>query len=139
VSDGRDGLNVVYCSPSDLHIFYNDLCAEWRRTEREYSASASALVNGTRRELFGGLLTEHITQHLARCIVMGAAKRLHDNGLPYRPWGQAHDELIYHVPEDEAEVVGALVAREMSAPPEWAPTLPLAAEYNTGDTYLDCK
>lgn len=128
--------DIVMVSVGGLTITYGDVQTQkddFGRNEH------TALVNGSRRKLFGGLLLEHLTQHLARVIVMDTAKRVFDSGVSYRPLGQAHDELIYHVPEDEAELVGLAVAREMSVSPTWAPTLPLAAEYAIGDTYLECK
>jgi len=52
---------------------------------------------------------------------------------------QVHDELDYVVPERDAETLAAQITQIMSAPPAWAPTLPVAVEVHWGPSFGDCK
>ena len=87
--------------------------------------------------IHGGKFLENIVQALARIVVMNAAMRLWDMGLKFCL--QAHDELAFIVPTEQAEASKALVLQEMRRRPGWAPDLPLDAEANYGPTYGDAK
>ena len=50
-----------------------------------------------------------------------------------------HDEVIVVVPDEEAQDVKAMMERVMSAPPKWAPTLPVSCEAGLGKTYGEAK
>ena len=88
-----------------------------------------------RKKLYAGKLLENFVQALDRVLVVGAALRLQKSLSPYRLQHQAHDENIYIVPEEYAEVVGERVREEMARRPPWGPDLPLAAEVKIGDAY----
>ena len=99
---------------------------------------------GKTKRIYGGALLENIIQSLARIVVMDAAircrhrfARLGDDELHLAM--QVHDELVYVVPEDIANVVKGTVLHEMTTRPSWAPDLPLAAEAEMGPTYGDAK
>lgn len=121
--------------PSGLRLNYANLTfnAAARQTTYTYGKVT--------KRIYGAKLIENVVQALARCVVMDAAVRVrYERGIEFLPLGQAHDELIYCVPEYLAEFVGQEVAQEMSRQPVWAGIdLPLAAEYGIGDNYLDCK
>jgi DNA polymerase len=51
------------------------------------------------QSIWGGKLLENITQALARIVIMQAALRLAERG--YRFCLQAHDELVFAVPDDD--------------------------------------
>lgn len=88
--------------------------------------------------LFGGKLMENMCQALARVIVVDAGTRIAlKHKLRYKL--QVHDELVWVVPEEQAEWLKATAIAEMSATPNWAPGLPLAAEGGIGDNYGDAK
>ena len=87
--------------------------------------------------LYGAKLLENISQSLARIVIMQAAVRLAKRG--YRFVLQAHDELVFVVPEDDVEAAKKTIMEEMLRPPEWMPELPLAAETGVGDNYGSCK
>jgi DNA polymerase len=89
------------------------------------------------KKLWGGKLLEHICQSLARVIVMQAALRIHRKGL--RLVLQAHDELVYLVPDDRVEEAKGIINAEMIRSPKWLPELPLAAEIGSGDNYGNCR
>jgi hypothetical protein len=88
-------------------------------------------------DLYGAKLLENVTQALARIVIMQAAVRLNKRG--YRFALQAHDELLFVVPEDEVDMAKDIIALEMTHPPKWLPALPLAIEIGVGDNYGSCK
>ena len=93
---------------------------------------------GIVRTMWGGKLTENIVQALARIKITEAMREI-KREMGYRPVLQAHDELVYvGLTKDAQDLVDGMCAI-MSRPPEWAPTLPLAAEGGFGPTYGDCK
>ena len=87
--------------------------------------------------LYGAKLLENITQALARIVVMQAAVRLAAQGLRFVL--QAHDELVYLVPDKDVAAATKLIAEEMVRKPVWLPDLPLAVEIGTGPNYGACK
>lgn len=104
--------------------------------------------------MYGPKFLENIVQALARIVVMNASLRLWDRG--YKFCLQAHDELAFIVREGEryeeldkdgkivvkyreAEAAKEIVLEEMRRRPSWAPTLPLDAEANYGQSYGDAK
>jgi DNA polymerase family A len=89
------------------------------------------------KDLYGAKLLENVTQALARIVIMQAAVRLNKRG--YRFALQAHDELLFVVPEDEVDMAKDIIALEMTHPPKWLPALPLAIEIGVGDNYGSCK
>jgi DNA polymerase family A len=88
-------------------------------------------------DLYGGKLLENICQALARVIIMQAALRLARRG--YRFILQAHDELIFCIPDDQLEDARAAILQEMTQPPAWCEELPLAVEIKQGLTYGNCE
>ena len=54
-------------------------------------------------------------------------------------WQQAHDELVFIVPKDDVDNAKAIVHREMTRPPSWAPDLPLTADIGIGASYGEAK
>jgi len=117
--------------PNGMPIYYNDLrrsdTGEWIYT-----------FGRETRKLFGGKLTENIVQALARIVVMDNMLTIHKE-LGLQPVLQVHDELDYVVPERDAEALAAPISKIMSAPPAWAPDLPVAVEVHWGPTFGDCK
>jgi DNA polymerase len=93
--------------------------------------------NQNEEYLYGAKLLENITQALARIVVMQAAVRLAAQG--YRFVLQAHDELVFVVPESDVEAACDAVRREMIQDPAWLPGLPLAVEIGVGKNYGACK
>ncbi len=87
--------------------------------------------------IYGAKLLENITQALARIVVMDAAVRLYRKGLRFVL--QAHDELVYIVPEDNVDEAKQTIHGEMIRPPSWAPDLPLTADVGVGDSYASAK
>jgi DNA polymerase III epsilon subunit-like protein len=89
----------------------------------------------------GPFIVHNCVQALARIVVMDAAVRLRKL---LAPMGvqlalQVHDELVFVVPEQNAEICKQLALQEMARRPVWAPTLPLDAEADVGPSYGDAK
>lgn len=88
--------------------------------------------------IYAGKVTENIVQHLARCVIA-------DNALAFRkatglsPALMVHDELVYVVPEAEAEPLLAMLQGFMRTPPVWWPELVTWSEGDIADTYGAAK
>ena len=88
--------------------------------------------------IYAGKVTENIVQHLARCVIA-------DNALDYQrqtgrtPALTVHDELVYVVPETEAEQALADLQKLMRTPPSWWPELVVHSEGDIADTYGAAK
>lgn len=119
--------------PSGLSLYYHDL----------YQVDGNWLFTygGKIKRLYGGALLENISQSLARIVIMDAAirirKRLDKYGI--RLALQVHDELVYVVREEVAEIVRQIVLEEMNRRPIWGPDLPLASEAGIGPNYGEAK
>ena len=90
-------------------------------------------IGGNRKRVYGGLVTENLTQALARDVFAECVLRLHRAG--YDPLWTVHDEVIIEVPEAEAEECLRVAEEAMSTPVDWAPEIPLAAEGSIEDHY----
>ena len=91
------------------------------------------LLRGTRRtSLYGGKLTENITQAVARDVFAEGMVRLVDAGHTIA-W-HVHDECILEVPEDfdDTESVLSLITQT----PEWLPGCPISADAKYAQHYL---
>jgi len=117
-------------------IRYPDL-----RTEINQDDNRKEFVYGHGRNkarIYAGKIDENIVQHLARCVIA-------DNALAVQkltklnPALMVHDELVYVVPEDEAEQTLDAVQQVMRTPPEWWPELVTWSEGDIADTYGDAK
>ena len=117
-------------------IRYPDL-----RTEINEDDNRKEFVYGHGRNkarIYAGKIDENIVQHLARCVIADNALAVQElTGL--NPALMVHDELVYVVPEDEAERVLDTVQQVMRTPPEWWPELVTWSEGDIADTYGDAK
>jgi DNA polymerase len=87
---------------------------------------------------YGGLCDENIVQALARDVLMDNAVAIKkETGL--WPCHSVHDELIYVVPDLDAEAMLATVQRYMRTPPTWFPALRTWSEGDIADSYGSAK
>jgi hypothetical protein len=111
------------------------------RLEQNEETGRSEYIYGSGRNkarIYAGKIDENIVQHLARCVIAENALNVQKNtGLT--PALMVHDELVYVVPEDEAESVLDTVQSIMRTPPEWWPELVTWSEGDIADTYGDAK
>jgi DNA polymerase len=83
-------------------------------------------------DTWGGKLTENFDQAISRDVLVNGMLAAEKLGL--RPVAHCHDELICEVPLDSP--LGEKELKEcMTAAPEWAPDLPLAAEAESSFFY----
>lgn len=142
-SEGKavDPWGMVFPTPDGLKtpkgmIRYPDL-----RTEINDDNGRPEYLYGSGRNLariYAGKIDENIVQHLARCVIA-------DNALTVQrltnltPALMVHDELVYVVPDDEAQVVLDTVQAVMRKSPDWWPELVTWSEGDIADTYGDAK
>jgi DNA polymerase len=79
-----------------------------------------------RLKWFGGALVENITQGMARDVFMECVRKIREVDLNVIM--RVHDEVVVCIREDRAQEAKEFILDVMSTPPEWAKTLPLAAE-----------
>lgn len=112
--------------PNGLFLHYPHLQAhpEVRRDDLVYTEASYKTRRG-RTKIYGGLLTENVTQALARCIIGEQMLEVSDM---YRVVTSTHDEIVTIAPEHQAEQCLDDLTRIMSKAPDWAPGLPLGAK-----------
>lgn len=91
--------------------------------------------NGQMRDfaLWGGILTENMSQGLARDIFSDMMIRVDAAGYPVIL--HVHDEIVCEVPEAQAEQALTDILGIMHAAPSWIPDIPVAAEGEILDFY----
>lgn len=88
--------------------------------------------------VYGGKVDENIVQAGARDVVYDNALEIFKR-TGYRPSLEVYDELVYVVPEDEAEQHLAVVQEVMRTPPAWFSDLITWSEGDIGARYSDAK
>lgn len=90
--------------------------------------------NSHQPRLWGGVLTENVTQRMARDVLANAIINPEDAGL--RVAWHCHDEVILEVPLDSKDEAKAEAYRILTTPPAWAPDLPLGVEGEFAECYV---
>lgn len=88
--------------------------------------------------IWGSMADENLCQAGARDVVYDAALQIFKR-TGHRPVLEVYDELVYVVPEDQAEQHLAVCHEEMRRSPTWFPDLVLWSEGDIGDRYGACK
>lgn len=137
--------------PNGMYLFYPFITGDYDPNEERFEnyryydiehgmrrvmGLSSAADEKHAHRLYGGLLTENVVQALARIIVatqmLNIARLLEAKkgtfGEHRRVVSMTHDEVICVVPEEEAEETLAMMLAQMSIPPDWCSTIPLAAD-----------
>lgn len=135
-----DPWGMVVPTPDGLQtpkgmIRYPDL-----RTERNDDGRKEFVYGHGRNKarIYAGKIDENIVQHLARGVIADNALTVQkQTGL--NPALMVHDELVYVVPENEAELLLDIVQQVMRTPPIWWPELVTWSEGDIADTYGDAK
>jgi len=83
-------------------------------------------------DTWGGKITENIDQGISRDVLLNGMFAAEKAGFPVV--GHCHDELICEVPAG-SPLAEKDLERCMSAAPEWASDLPLAAEAESSPYY----
>lgn len=92
---------------------------------------------GNENTIYGAKLVENIVQALARIIIAAAEIRMYKAGWPAAM--QVHDELIYVVRNQLVPKFTKVLEKVLVQQVPWMPSLPVAAEVESGDTYADAK
>ena len=87
-----------------------------------------------RKYITGPLLTENVTQAVAREVFAAALLRVQAITDCRVVW-HVHDEIICEVPKESAAALQAEIERVMCLPPDWAPDLPIAVESSIEERY----
>ena len=88
--------------------------------------------------IYAGKIDENCVQALARDVIADDALEVFRR-TKLRPVGMVHDELIYVVPEGEAQGVLDEVQKVMRTPPKWWPQLVTWSEGDIAQTYGAAK
>lgn len=128
---GDCGRQVPYVLlPNGYHLWYPNLRIENDNGKVQYVYDRPRGKNMVKTKLYGGSLTENITQGFAFAILAWQACRMHEAGIQLA--ANIHDSFATVVPEDKAEETGHLMYKIMTTCPPWASTLPLFAEVEIG-------
>lgn len=121
--------------PSGRRMRYGQLKRMREATTGKFRYLGKLVRNGQMRDfaLWGGILTENLSQGLARDIFSDMMLRIDKTGIPIIL--HVHDEVVMEVPEDTAERDLQTVLSIMSTPPDWIPDIPVAAEGHILDLY----
>lgn len=105
--------------------------AEWVRQTLSGHWNAGLLTR-----IYGGKVIENVVQALARIIVFNQMLKIAQR---CRVVLTVHDEVVACVPEKHVAEAVTFVTAVMSEAPAWAPTLPVACEVHSGETYGEVK
>lgn len=124
------GANLYMRLPSGRTITYREV------SNKEGSLSGEIPRNGKmmRSKLYGGLLTENLTQALARDIFMHGVAEVDRQG--YEVILRIHDEVVCLVDEADAETHRQKIQKIMALPPSWCASLPIGAEAALSKQYV---
>ena len=123
--------NGTFLNYHNLHYYVHD-------TDPKKNGFKYGDDRGGWKYVYGGKIVENIVQSLARDIIADMAIRIKQkHGL--MPCHTVHDELIYVVPDAEAEGAYELIQQEMCIPPDWCSDIPLDAEGGVADNYGGIK
>jgi hypothetical protein len=117
-----------------MAIWYNNLQWQDNKKYRGWTFEYAEKV----KMIWGGTVVENLCQALARIILMEHANEIR-KATGHHPKLNVHDELVYVVPEKDADAFLKLGEEIMHGSPEWATDLPVAAEGAIGYSYGDCK
>jgi hypothetical protein len=128
----RDGTVI---GPNGLRLYYRDLQQQMIDGRSRWRFKYGRFE----KDLYGGKLFENIIQFLARIITMNAALTMRRR-YPRIPLAlQAHDELVYVVPDELVDEFRAALEDALTQPVPWAPGIPLACETGVGPSYGEAK
>jgi DNA polymerase len=128
--------------PSGRTLYYPELREEWVQADTENPDTGKwEYMYGCGRNIsriYGPLFDENIVQAIARDVILYHALRIHalTGKLPSL---MVHDELVYVVPERQAEEHLKTVLSVMRKPPKWLPGIVLWSEGDIGGRYGEAK
>lgn len=135
--------------PNGSYLYYPDLRYMEKEGEGEqgceWTYARMFKRNKIRKKIYGGLLTENITQAVARLFVSDAMLRLEtvkyaDGRKVFDIVFTVHDEIVVLFDDGlNEDWVKDTLRWAMTTNPVWAPDLPLACTVGIGYNYAECK
>ena len=115
--------------PNKLYITYDKIKVE----ADEKGRPRYSYWNGkTYKNLYAGVVCENVTSGTARCVIGDGMVRIQ----PRFPIAlTVHDEIVIHVPDEEAEDALVWVKEKLTAPVSYLPGIPLDAEVGAAWRY----
>ncbi len=129
----KDGDTGIIWSPNGMRLLYPGLEFDGK----DYSCLRYKEGRVKRVKLYGGLVVENCTQHLAGVKIGQVMVDMRDEG--YRVALQVHDEIAAVVPRERAKEAESFMLERMRVSPRWMPYLPLEAEVGIARRYGDAK
>lgn len=120
--------------PNGMAIWYSNLKYVDNRKYKGWTFKYAGKV----KMIWGGTVVENLCQALARIILMEHASEIR-RYTGFRPKLNVHDELVYIIPEADAEDFLEFGTEVMHKSPDWCRDLPVAAEGAMGASYGECK
>lgn len=105
-----------------------------RRAYESFTIRGDFSHQSHQSQLWGGVLTENVTQRMARDVLAVQILNLEKAGLPV--YFHAHDEAIIAVRIGQEKEAMAEATQIMRTAPEWCPDLPLDCEGQIADHYI---
>jgi DNA polymerase len=129
----KEGISAKVLLPEGRVLHYPNLCTD-------LSGEISYQGAKHKERLYGAHLLENISQALAQIIIRDVELKVaRDTKFRITAAGQAHDELIYVVPEKATDKFAVYLNNTMKRTPVWADGLVLDAETEMGDSYGEAK
>jgi hypothetical protein len=111
--------------PSGMPITYADLNVKRSTDEKTGKQKTEWTYGENRTKLYGGKVTNNVTQGVARCVMTDGMLR---TSKRYFVAGTVHDEQIVVVPDSEVEDAKTWVLAQMTMEPSYMPGIPLDAD-----------
>lgn len=132
VYEGANGNGYIHL-PNGTSMRYDDV-QQSEHGDMSYVSFAKG-ERVERSKLYGGLLVENICQALGRVIIADNMVRITEELPRVRVATTIHDEILFVVPERQADNALRVVKQIMTEPPAWAPDLPLGVDAKISDHY----
>ena len=126
--------------PSGRALWYPGLRNEVKRNPEAFKWTF-AHAGGGRERVYGGLVTENVTQAVARDILMDQAFRIRRRikGTGARLVLRIHDELCWTCPSTKVDAIAPIIEEEMRrCNPDWL-DVPLDVEIGIGQAWGEAK
>ena len=111
--------------PSGMPINYPGLNVKRTTDEKTGKQQTEWTYGENRTKLYGGKVTNNVTQGVARCVMTDGMLR---TSKRYFVAGTVHDEQIVVVPDAEVEAAKTWVLAQMTVEPSYMPGIPLDAD-----------
>jgi DNA polymerase len=111
--------------PSGMPLTYDKLNVKRTTDEKTGRLQTEWTYGENRTTLYGGKLTNNVTQGVARCVMTDGMLR---TSKRYFVAGTVHDEQIVLVPDAEVEEAKTWVLAQMTMEPSYLPGIPLGAD-----------